>query len=37
VLFRINAGPAQRFVVQTDPQFVGMRSWQTVSGRLQQQ
>ncbi|UWE18232.1 hemagglutinin repeat-containing protein [Herbaspirillum huttiense] len=26
-LFRINAGPAQRFLVQTDPQFVGTRSW----------
>ena len=23
MLFRINAGPAQRFLVQTDPQFVG--------------
>jgi hypothetical protein len=22
-LFRINAGPAQRFLVQIDPQFVG--------------
>jgi hypothetical protein len=37
MFFRINEGPAQRFLVQTDPQFVGTRSWPTVSGRIQQQ
>ncbi|AYR22686.1 hemagglutinin repeat-containing protein [Herbaspirillum rubrisubalbicans] len=26
-LYRINAGPAQRYLVQTDPQFVGTRNW----------
>lgn len=26
-LFQINAGPVQRYLVQTDPQFVGTRSW----------
>ena len=35
-LYRINAGPAQRYLVQTDPQFVGSRSWASSDFMLNQ-
>ncbi|MCP1571676.1 adhesin HecA-like repeat protein [Herbaspirillum rubrisubalbicans] len=35
-LYRINAGPAQRYLVQTDPQFVGTRNWLSSDFMLRQ-